>query len=136
MFSAVVGLNLPMVATASRRKALVVMSGAHLLDLKEGKAYAAGYYLNELYTPLAALVETGYTLGLRTQMGTLFRRTQAPTMLNFSVVTMLNGWRRLCGRQRKAAGKIHVLRRAEFHRNVLSKSCGRISGPSRSCCSY
>jgi hypothetical protein len=86
MFSAVVGLNLPMVATASRRKVLVVMSGAHLLDLKEVKVYAAGYYLNELYTPLAALVKTGYTLGLRTQMGTLLRRTQGPTRLAYGLM--------------------------------------------------
>ena len=62
IFTAVLGLNLPMAATAvSRGKVLVVMSGAHLLDLKEGKVYATGYYLNELYTPLAALVEAGYT---------------------------------------------------------------------------
>lgn len=39
MFSAVVCLNLPLVAIASRGKVLVVMSGAHLLDLKEGKVY-------------------------------------------------------------------------------------------------
>jgi putative intracellular protease/amidase len=45
----------------SHGKVLVVMSGGHLLDLKEGKVYATGYYLNELYTPLAALIEAGYT---------------------------------------------------------------------------
>jgi putative intracellular protease/amidase len=49
-------------ATAqSRGKVLVVMSGGHLLDLKEGKVYATGYYLNELYVPLAALIKAGYT---------------------------------------------------------------------------
>jgi hypothetical protein len=37
MFSAVVGLNMPVIATASRGKVLVVMSGPHLLVLKEGK---------------------------------------------------------------------------------------------------
>jgi putative intracellular protease/amidase len=45
----------------SRGKVLVVMSGGHLLDLKDGKVYATGYYLNELYVPLAALIEAGYT---------------------------------------------------------------------------
>ena len=45
----------------SRGKVLVVMSGGHLLNLKEGKVYATGYYLNELYVPLAALVKAGYT---------------------------------------------------------------------------
>jgi hypothetical protein len=62
----------------------------------------------------------------------------AATLIHY-LEHLIDFWRqagRLCGRQRKAAGKIHVLRRAEFHRNVLSKSCGRISGPSRSCCSY
>jgi len=44
-----------------RGKVLVVMSGGHLLNLKEGKVYATGYYLNELYVPLAALVKAGYT---------------------------------------------------------------------------
>ncbi len=32
-------------------KVLVVMSGAHLLELKDAKVYATGYYLNELATP-------------------------------------------------------------------------------------
>jgi putative intracellular protease/amidase len=45
----------------SRGKVLVVLSGGHLLNLKKGKVYATGYYLNELYVPLAALIEAGYT---------------------------------------------------------------------------
>jgi putative intracellular protease/amidase len=45
----------------SKGKVLVVMSGGHLLKLKEGKVYATGYYLNELYVPVAALVKAGYT---------------------------------------------------------------------------
>ncbi len=49
-------------ATAqSRGKVLVVVSGGHLLNLKEVKVYATGYYLNELYATLAALIEAGYT---------------------------------------------------------------------------
>src|SRR6201996_8048521 len=42
-------------------KVLVVMSGAHLLELKDNKVYATGYYLNELATPLRALIAAGYT---------------------------------------------------------------------------
>jgi putative intracellular protease/amidase len=42
-------------------KVLVVMSGAHLLELKGNKVYATGYYLNELATPLKALIKAGYT---------------------------------------------------------------------------
>ena len=48
-------------AAQSKGKVLVVMSGGHLLNLKEGKVYATGYYLNELYVPLAGLVKAGYT---------------------------------------------------------------------------
>ena len=42
-------------------KVLVVMSGAHLLELKDSKVYATGYYLNELATPLRSLIKAGYT---------------------------------------------------------------------------
>jgi putative intracellular protease/amidase len=51
----------PSATAQSRGKVLVVMSGGHLLDLKDGKVYATGYYLNELYVPLAALIKAGYT---------------------------------------------------------------------------
>lgn len=50
-----------MATNTSKGNVLVVMSGAHLLELKEGKVYATGYYLNELATPLKALVDNGYT---------------------------------------------------------------------------
>src|ERR1700760_3046287 len=51
----------PMAMAQSKGKVLVVVSGGHLLNLKEGKVYATGYYLNELYVPLAALIKAGYT---------------------------------------------------------------------------
>jgi putative intracellular protease/amidase len=51
----------PLATAQSKGKVLVVMSGGHLLNLKEGKVYATGYYLNELYVPLAALIKAGYT---------------------------------------------------------------------------
>jgi putative intracellular protease/amidase len=57
-------LTMSVVPTAmaqSKGKVLVVVSGGHLLNLKEGKVYATGYYLNELYVPLAALIKAGYT---------------------------------------------------------------------------
>ncbi|MEQ5055320.1 type 1 glutamine amidotransferase domain-containing protein [Klebsiella michiganensis] len=47
--------------TASRGKVLVVMSSGHLLKLKDGTDYSTGYYLNELATPLAALIKAGYS---------------------------------------------------------------------------
>jgi len=47
--------------TSSKGKVLVVMSGAHLLEIPDNKVYATGYYLNELATPLRALIKAGYT---------------------------------------------------------------------------
>ena len=47
--------------TSSKGKILVVMSGAHLLEMPDNKVYATGYYLNELATPLRAVIKAGYT---------------------------------------------------------------------------
>ncbi|WP_186130800.1 type 1 glutamine amidotransferase domain-containing protein [Burkholderia gladioli] len=44
----------------SRGKVLVVMSSAHQLDLRDGKKYQTGYYLNEFVVPYRKLVEAGY----------------------------------------------------------------------------
>lgn len=44
----------------SKGKVLVVMSSANALDLKDGKVYSTGYYLNEFVVPYRKLVEAGY----------------------------------------------------------------------------
>lgn len=44
----------------SRGKVLVVMSSAHELDLRDGKKYTTGYYLNEFVVPYRKLIEAGY----------------------------------------------------------------------------
>lgn len=44
----------------SKGKVLVVMSSANTLDLKDGKTYSTGYYLNEFVVPYRKLVEAGY----------------------------------------------------------------------------
>ncbi len=44
----------------SKGKVLVVMSSANALDLKDGKTYSTGYYLNEFVIPYRKLVEDGY----------------------------------------------------------------------------
>ena len=44
----------------SKGKVLVVMSSANALDLKDGKTYSTGYYLNEFVVPYRKLVEAGY----------------------------------------------------------------------------
>lgn len=45
----------------SRGKVLVILSSAHVLDLRDGKAYHTGYYLDELAIPLSKLIDAGYT---------------------------------------------------------------------------
>lgn len=47
-------------ATPSRGKVLVVMSSANSLDLRDGKKYSTGYYLNEFVVPYRKLIEAGY----------------------------------------------------------------------------
>ena len=52
---------LPASASAqSRGKVLVVMSSARELELRDGKHYETGYYLNEFVVPYRKLVEAGY----------------------------------------------------------------------------
>ena len=48
-------------SAASKGKILVVMSSAQELELRDGKQYKTGYFLNELAVPLRMLVEAGYT---------------------------------------------------------------------------
>jgi putative intracellular protease/amidase len=51
----------PSLASAqSRGKVLVVMSSAHELNLRDGKTYKTGYYLNEFAVPYRKLVEAGF----------------------------------------------------------------------------
>src|SRR6202012_4639073 len=44
----------------SKGKVLVVMSSANALDLKDGKTYSTGYYLNEFVIPYRKLVDAGF----------------------------------------------------------------------------
>lgn len=44
----------------TKGKVLVVMSSAHELNLRDGKKYQTGYYLNEFVVPYSKLVEAGY----------------------------------------------------------------------------
>lgn len=48
-------------SAADKGKVLVVMSSAHALELRDGKQYKTGYFLNELAVPLRMLVDAGYT---------------------------------------------------------------------------
>jgi putative intracellular protease/amidase len=58
-----VAATLGVATTASAQshgKVLVVMSSAHELDLRDGKKYTTGYYLNEFVIPYRKLIEAGY----------------------------------------------------------------------------
>ena len=63
---AAMAIGLAMLAPVShasaqaKGKVRVVMSSAHELDLKDGKKYATGYYLNEFVVPYRKLVDAGY----------------------------------------------------------------------------
>ncbi|RAR98754.1 hypothetical protein [Ensifer adhaerens] len=48
-------------ADAPQGKVLIIMSGAHELELKDGKKYPTGTYLDEVSVPLHALIVAGYT---------------------------------------------------------------------------
>jgi putative intracellular protease/amidase len=41
-------------------KVLVILSSAHTLELRDGKQYRTGYYLDELAIPLRKIVDAGY----------------------------------------------------------------------------
>src|SRR6201992_2362264 len=45
---------------STQGKVLVVMSSANSLDLRDGKKYSTGYYLNEFVVPYRKLVDAGY----------------------------------------------------------------------------
>jgi hypothetical protein len=55
----------------SKGKVLVVMSSANELNLKDGKTYSTGYYLNEFVIPYCKLLEAGYELVIANPKGDL-----------------------------------------------------------------
>lgn len=61
-------------ATAQAAEVLVVLSDAHQLDLRDGKVFQTGFYLNELMQPVKKLLDAGHTLTFATPQG------QAPTL--------------------------------------------------------
>lgn len=56
------GIAIPLAASAQQhKKVLIVMSSAHHLDIRDGKKYETGYFLDELAIPLRKLIDAGYT---------------------------------------------------------------------------
>ena len=48
-------------AAADSGKVLVILSSASQLELRDGKQYRTGYYLDELSLPLAKMIKAGFT---------------------------------------------------------------------------
>jgi putative intracellular protease/amidase len=63
--TALVGTSL----TASAGNVLVVLSDSATLDLKEGKVFATGFYLNELLQPVKMLLDAGHDVTFATPKG-------------------------------------------------------------------
>ncbi|MBD2766777.1 type 1 glutamine amidotransferase domain-containing protein [Hymenobacter sp. BT664] len=48
------------VSASAKGQVLVVLSSAREIALRDGKTYPTGYYLNELMTPVEAIIKAGY----------------------------------------------------------------------------
>ena len=67
-FSAMAGTTLAVAATArlataqqrTKRRVLVVVSSAQTLELRDGKTYQTGFFLNEVAAPVQAMLAAGY----------------------------------------------------------------------------
>ncbi|TGR65584.1 type 1 glutamine amidotransferase domain-containing protein [bacterium M00.F.Ca.ET.194.01.1.1] len=71
--------------SAQAANVLVVLSDSDHLDLKDGKIFKTGFYLNELMQPVKALTEAGHDITFATPKGT------APTLDKSSVDKMYFG---------------------------------------------
>ncbi len=56
-------------STAQAANVLVVLSDVHTLQLKDGKTFETGFYLNELMQPVKLLVDAGHTVTFATPEG-------------------------------------------------------------------
>lgn len=71
--------------SASAGNVLVVLSDEATLDLKAGKTFQTGFYLNELMQPVKMLMDAGHTITFATPQG------KAPTLDKGSVNPMFFG---------------------------------------------
>lgn len=67
--AAAVTLTATFAMPAQGASVLVVLSDAHHLDLKDGKRYATGFYLNELLVPVKMLLDAGHAVTFATPLG-------------------------------------------------------------------
>ncbi|MBV7575101.1 type 1 glutamine amidotransferase domain-containing protein [Pseudomonas sp. PDM32] len=68
--------------TANAGNVLVVLSDSATLDLKDGKTFATGFYLNELLQPVKMLLDAGHEVTFATPKG------KAPTVDQTSIDKM------------------------------------------------
>lgn len=72
-------------SAAQAANVLVVLSDSDHLDLKDGKVFATGFYLNELMQPVKLLLDAGHQVTFATPQG------QAPTVDQSSLAPMYFG---------------------------------------------
>ncbi|QWP76250.1 type 1 glutamine amidotransferase domain-containing protein [Lysobacter sp. K5869] len=70
---------------AQAARVLVVLSDSDRLDLKDGKTFSTGFYLNELMQPVKALLDAGHEVSFATPQG------RAPTLDRGSLDPMYFG---------------------------------------------
>ncbi|WP_244099139.1 type 1 glutamine amidotransferase domain-containing protein [Burkholderia ambifaria] len=101
--------------SAHAANVLVVLSDSDHLDLKDGKVFATGFYLNELMQPVKALLDAGHQVTFATPEG------KAPTMDATSADKMyFNGDEKTMRDYRALLDKLQITSRA--HSPVISLS--------------
>ncbi len=83
--AAALTLSFSAAGAAHADNVLVVLSDSDHLDLRDGRAFQTGFYLNELMQPVQALREAGHTITFATPRGA------APTLDRSSVDKMYFG---------------------------------------------
>jgi putative intracellular protease/amidase len=80
-----IALGLSAAGTAHAKNVLVVLSDSDRLELKDGKVFETGFYLNELMQPVKALLDAGHEITFATPKGT------APSLDKTSIDKMYFG---------------------------------------------
>lgn len=101
--------------SAHAANVLVVLSDSDHLDLKDGKVFATGFYLNELMQPVKAMLDAGHQVTFATPEG------NAPTMDATSADKMyFNGDEKAMRDYRALLDKLQITSRS--HSSVISLS--------------
>jgi putative intracellular protease/amidase len=85
MLAITLAVGLSVAGTAHAKNVLVVLSDSDRLELKGGKVFETGFYLNELMQPVKALLDAGHEITFATPKGT------APSLDKTSIDKMYFG---------------------------------------------